>query len=207
MLSFTSLSASAAAPSRAPPPTMTSLFTGRGFFIRAFAVGNNGLVLPDFAQPETVTPLRHAELKHGRLAMLAALALPAQELLHPRICSLLSCRDMLSNGVSPNGLNGGIFQPEVAPALAFALVVFATVECQDIISRSSQGLGFNEWSEDSVAGDLGFDPLGIARDLPATEKFELQEAEMLNGRVAMLALAAFVAYEAFTGSPVISALA
>jgi len=197
------LSMPAAVTPRAPPPTMTSLFKGRGFFVRAVAVGNSGLALPDFAQPEIITPLRHAELKHARLAMLAAIALPAQELIHPRICSLLSCRDMLSNGPT---LSNGLYQPEIAPALAFALVVMAAVECQDIMIRSSQGLGFNEWSEDSVAGDLGFDPLRIARDLPATEKFELQEAEMLNGRVAMLALAAFIAWEASTGSPVIRAL-
>jgi len=186
---------------------MTSLFKGRGFFVRAVAVGNSGLALPEFSQPDTITPLRHAELKHARLAMLAAVALPAQELVHPRICSLLSCRDLLSNGVSPSGFNGGLYQPELAPALAFALIAFATAECLDVASRSGQGLRFNEWSEDSVAGDLGFDPLCIARDLPATEKFELQEAEMLNGRVAMLALAGFVAWEAITGSPVISAMA
>tara|TARA_B100000795_G_C22661912_1_gene384407 strand:+ start:59 stop:676 length:618 start_codon:yes stop_codon:yes gene_type:complete len=200
MLSFVTLP-TAVVP-RAPPPTMTSLFNGRGFFVRAVAVGNSGLALPEFSQPETITPLRHAELKHARLAMLAAIALPAQEYLHPRICSLLECRDLLTNGMSPNGMNGGIFSPDVAPALALALVVFSAAELLDISSRSGTGLAFNEWSPDSVAGDLGFDPLNIARDLPATEKFELQEAEMLNGRIAMLALATFAIWEMTTGSPV-----
>jgi hypothetical protein len=187
---------------RAPPPTMSSLFDGRGFFVRAVAVGNSGLALPEFRQPETITPLRHAELKHARLAMLAAVALPAQEYLHPRICSLFNCRDLteLSNGMSPS-----VFHPDVAPALALALVAFSATELLDISSRSTSGLRFNEWSPDSVAGDLGFDPLNIARNLPATEKFELQEAEMLNGRVAMLALAFFAAWEVTTGTPVISA--
>ena len=57
-----------------------------------------------------------------------------------------------------------------------------------------------------IPGDLGFDPLNIARNLPATEKYELQEAEMLNGRVAMLALTFYAAWEVTTGTPVISAL-
>ena len=87
-----------------------------------------------------------------------------------------------------------------------ALVAFSASEILDIISRSRAGLRFNEWSPDSVAGDLGFDPLNIARNLPATEKYELQEAEMLNGRVAMLALAFYAAWEVTTGTPVISAL-
>ena len=186
---------------RAPPPTMSSLFDGRGFFVRAVAVGNSGLALPEFRQPETITPLRHAELKRARLAMLAAVALPAQEYLHPRICSLFNCRDLTSNGMSPS-----VFHPDVAPALAMALVAFSASEILDISSRSRAGLRFNEWSPDSVAGDLGFDPLNIARNLPATEKYELQEAEMLNGRVAMLALAFYAAWEVTTGTPVISAL-
>ena len=138
--------------------------------------------------------------------MLAAIAMPAQELLHPRISSALACRDLLPNGQSIS-LIDRFPQPEVAPALAFALVVMAAAEISDIVKRSGEGQRFNEWSADSVAGEMDFDPLQIATNLPATDKFELQEAEMLNGRLAMLALAGSVVFEALSGQPVIRALA
>ncbi len=203
------LSAAAALPlaavsPRAPPPLMSTVFSSRGFFVRAVSVGNSGLA--PSTDPAVIVPLRHAELKHARLAMLAAVAVPMQELLHPQICSALACRDLLPDGLS-TGLVERFPDPAIAPSLAFALVVMAAAEIQDIAKRMNQGLGFNEWAVDSVAGDMAWDPLRIATNLPATEKFELQEAEILNGRLAMLALAGSVTFEMLSGLPVISALA
>ena len=100
-------------------------------------------------------------------------------------------------------LNGGLEQPEVAPAIAFGFSVMMMAEFQDIRNRAAEGLKFNEWAADSVAGDLDFDPLGIAVGKPATERFELQEAEMLNGRLAMLAVVGYVVSEAFLRVPVV----
>ena len=65
------------------------------------------------------------------------------------------------------------------------------------------GLRFNEWAADSVAGDLGFDPLSISTELGVTDRYELQEAEMLNGRVAQLALIGYALFEASTGMRVV----
>ena len=39
--------------------------------------------------------------------------------------------------------------------------------------------------------------------MPATERFELQEAEMLNGRLAMLAVAGSVMFEVEIGKPIL----
>ena len=80
------------------------------------------------------------------------------------------------------------------------------VEVIDVKKRIDAGLGFNEWAADSVAGDMQFDPLRFAADLPATERYELQEAEMLNGRLAMVAVLSFVAYETMMAQPVVPAL-
>ena len=44
--------------------------------------------------------------------------------------------------------------------------------------------------------------VGIAKPLGVTDRFELQEAEMLNGRLAMLAVASYVAQEQLTSVPV-----
>jgi len=182
---------------------MTTMISARGFFIRAVAVGNAGFDPLGLATDEMVVPLRHAEVKHGRLAMLAAVAFPLQETLHGPLSQLVGGRNLLPGGFSPTALNGGLEQAEVAPAIAFGFSVMMMAELQDIRARGADGLGFNEWATDSVAGDMGFDPLGLAKGKPATERFELQEAEMLNGRLAMLAVIGFVGSEAGFGVPVI----
>ena len=103
---------------------MTSPFSSRGYFVAAPFVGNQGWY-PPWLTAETLVPMRHAELKHGRLAMLAAVGIPASEALHPLVVQgvqfFSSPKDMLVGGFCPSILNGGLSQPEVAPALAFAL--------------------------------------------------------------------------------------
>lgn len=129
-----------------------------------------------------------------------------QEQIHPSLVDLfdgMNIHNVLLNGFSPSIFNGGLNQPEVAPALALMLTVGALADLRDIQKRMRQGLRFNEWAADSVAGDQDFDPLGIAANLPVTERFELQEAEIINGRLAMLVLAAYTGIELGLGVPVI----
>jgi len=193
-----------AAPRAPAAQMMSTMFSGRGFYVGAVAVGNHGFdPLGLAADTAATTSLRNAELKHGRLAMLAAVAWPLQEMLHPKLASALGARAVLTpSGLTPTIFNGGLDQPEVTQVLAFGAVVMATSEIRDIQRRSRLGLKFNEWGTDSVAGALGFDPLDIATDLPATERFELQEAEMLNGRLAMLSVVAFAVQEMLWRTPV-----
>ena len=54
------------------------------------------------------------------------------------------------------------------------------------------GTGFNKLREDYAAGDLGFDPLGIKPTDPKEFK-DMQTRELNNGRLAMIAIAGFVA--------------
>lgn len=56
------------------------------------------------------------------------------------------------------------------------------------------GNGFNSLKEDYEMGNLGFDPLGLAPTDPEELK-QLQTKELNNGRLAMVAIAAFVAQE------------
>ena len=65
-------------PSRAPTPQMSTMFSGRSFFVSAVAVGNNGFdplgLAPD---TKTLAALRNAELKHGRCVTIANPTPPA----------------------------------------------------------------------------------------------------------------------------------
>jgi len=159
---------------------------------------------------------REAEIKHGRLAMLAAVAWPLQEILHPifvgafyeatgvRMVDALAA----SNGASPSLLNGGLFQLEVLPALLLFTAGCARLEQSDQKTRASLELDWNEYSNNYGAfgrtpGDFRFDPLNFYKPLTDQNKVEVQERELLNGRVAMLAVGSYVATEFVTKMPVV----
>lgn len=184
---------------------------GRTFF-PARDLGDYGFDPLGLSEDNRVVPFRHAELKHGRLAMLAAVAWPLQEILHPIIVDALRSTsdsrtlDVLAEtgGMSPSLLNGGLEQFQVLPALSFGVFLGSVLELKDIKKREAQGLAFNEYKLDSIAGDEDFDPLNIGSGLPADQRMDIQKAEMLNGRLAMLAVTSYVLIEFVFGQSIVS---
>ena len=57
---------------------------------------------------------------------------------------------------------------------------------------------FQRLRADYVPGDLGFDPLNLKPTSPTALR-SMQEKELSNGRLAMIAAAGFMAQEAVTG--------
>jgi hypothetical protein len=132
---------------------------------------------------------REAEVKHARLAMLAAAGWPISELFDKSIANTLNLQPVVdASERAPSVLNGGL--GKISPAYWIAcLAVGAGVELYGQKRASS--------SADYIPGDLGFDPLGV---FPKTEDgkkwFEL--AEIKNGRLAMIAITAFAFQELVT---------
>merc|ERR1719247_2772879 len=134
---------------------------------------------------ETFVPFREAEIKHGRLAMLAAVAWPLQEIFHPIAVDLLrgagvtGVKDVLveTNGFSPSLLNGGLLQADVALSLSLALFMASVLELKDLKARESAGLQWNEWDNQKLPGDLSFDPLKLTTNLPTEQKVDFLEKE------------------------------
>jgi len=139
---------------------------------------------------------REAELKHGRVAMLAATGLLVQEVFHP-----------LFGG---NFFGSPIYyfqEIQNIPNFVFAFVsVIAGIEFYGI-----QRLGWRGWAldDDVIPGDLGFDPMGLNPDLktpqfkstynsmsPAFKRRRTQELN--NGRLAMIAVVGIVVQELVT---------
>jgi len=173
-------------------------------------IGNYNFDPLNLGTDETFVPFREAEIKHGRLAMLAAVAWPLQEILHPIFVDLLrgsgiGAKDMMvaTAGKSPSLLNGGLDQLESVPTLMLAVYVASVLEYKDVKARADKGLAFNEYDKKELPGDLSFDPLKITQGLSREEKIEFLEKELLNGRLAMLAVTAYVLEEAVFQTPVV----
>ena len=141
---------------------------------------------------------RDAELKHGRLAMLAAVAWPLQEQLNPYFAAKLHMPNLVAEtgGLSPSVLNGGLEQGIIPASVITFAALISLVEAQGLRIKKSDG-------DDWLPGDYG--TLRIAEK--GTEQFfSLQEGEVWNGRIAMIAILAYVVQEAFTGVPTISTI-
>ena len=129
----------------------------------------------DAAQIEN---FRVAELKHGRVCMLAVTGFLTQEYLAPYQAAPFN---------EPNAINAFAAVPFlgiVQIVLLCGIIEFAT--------RDYEG---------RIPGDIGFDPLGLSKN---GIKQEWAEAEIKHGRLAMIAFLAFQIQTNLSGQPVIA---
>merc|ERR1719387_695967 len=135
--------------------------------------------------------MRDSELKHGRLAMLAAAGWPLAELNNG------SLQFSGTNGRAPSLFNGHLFD-----YLPFLVVAFGSLAYLEYTTK------------DKVKdGDFGFDPLGIASGkgpIPIPKQIpnvgdlaQLQLSEIKHGRAAMMAITGFAVQEFMWGTPVV----
>jgi len=148
---------------------------------------------------------REAEIKHGRVCMLAFLGMLVGEQYHPLFGGDI---DVASTKVFQEvGLK------DLWPIAFLQFIVAAAFEeirtsKGNLLGRAMGGIVPNEEKvegfaakSDRVPGDLGFDPLGIK---PKNDKdlMSIQNKEILNGRLAMIAVAGIAAQEQVTGEKV-----
>jgi hypothetical protein len=143
--------------------------------------------------------MRDAEIKHGRLAMLAAAHWLSAETLHPQIAEALGMKsDLTANGLNPSLLNGGLN----ASASFEAFLVLA------VVGAAITDLGKDK---ESGPGDYGTDFLGLKSFRPpvisgflSEDREWMGESEVVHGRLAMVAISAFAAQEFVTKVPVLN---
>jgi hypothetical protein len=138
------------------------------------------------ADEKTMFWYRSAELKHGRIAMLAALGQIFQ--------SYVQLGDPVFNqGSKPLKALEQVCSERPLAAVQIGLAIFAV-----------EAFGQFQQKQTGVPGDLNFDPLGLKPDDEETwEKVQLRELK--NGRLAMLAIAGMLYTEFVTGNGVIEA--
>ncbi|CAN0021257.1 unnamed protein product [Heterosigma akashiwo] len=133
---------------------------------------------------ETLQWWRAAELKHGRVCMLACLGIWTQAVLS------------LPDPVFADGSNAieslNKLAAERPQAIIQILLAIGAIEVNSFMA-----------SEGKEAGDLGFDPLGYKEKYDFNEK---RTKELQNGRLAMLGAAGMLTQNALTGQGVFEQL-
>eukprot|EP00310_Coccolithus_braarudii_P013310 CAMPEP_0183352936 /NCGR_PEP_ID=MMETSP0164_2-20130417/31685_1 /TAXON_ID=221442 /ORGANISM="Coccolithus pelagicus ssp braarudi, Strain PLY182g" /LENGTH=229 /DNA_ID=CAMNT_0025525511 /DNA_START=48 /DNA_END=737 /DNA_ORIENTATION=+ len=179
-----------------PPPnfnpsafaqTLPGISGPLGFFDPAgFCAPDNGA--EGSASEGKVRFYREVELKHGRVAMLAALGFPLAEQFHPLFGGGVDVPSYIAFQQTPLQT----FWPVVVGAIAI-IEVFS-------IFPAFENPNIEGWAikSDHVAGDFGFDPLGL-KPTDALQLAEMQTKELNNGRLAMIAIAGMIVQELVTG--------
>jgi len=145
---------------------------------------------------------REAELKHGRVGMIAALGMIVQDKFHPffggeaGIPSFSNLKEL------------GAFQSTNYET--FWISTFLACGAVELLAAANPNQPYEPFSawrvkegysieKGPVPGDLGYDPLGLKPTDPKEWK-EMQNKELNNGRLAMLAAAGMIAQEMVSGN-------
>jgi len=152
-------------------------------------VGDVGFDPLGFTGKYDIKWLREAELKHGRVAMLASLGCIVQEFIHLPF-------EATSNPVASEAFfqapSGGLWQ------------IFTVIGIIEHFSHGFKMSGSTMFSTGRKPGNLGFDPLNLGKNPTARARYEL--AELKNGRLAMLAIGGIVHGSFITGKGPIGTL-
>jgi len=127
---------------------------------------------------------REAEIKHGRVCMQATLGFLVGERFHPLF-------------------GGDVDQPSALVFQTTAVDFFwpAALAATGFIELAAGKRinGDRELVPGLTPGDLGWDPLGLQTDLDSDEYVDMQNREILHGRLAMISIVGMVAEELVTG--------
>ena len=189
-------------PAAAPGNSIAMPFMSRPALLDGTLAGDVGFDPLGFADnPQNLQFYAQAEIKHARLAMLCAAGWPLSELMHKGIAESVGAEPLLAaGGRAPSVLNGGLFdKPNGLIGLA-ALVGLASAF--EMLTDTNKRDGWGETDGKIVTpGEFNFDPIGLYGKTDA-EKKAMRTKEIKNGRVAMMAVLAYVGAEAMTGKPV-----
>jgi len=151
------------------------------------------LNLIDDCAKEEILRFREAELTHGRVAMVGALGCLVQERFHPMFDFDAPATFQLDAVLRTPGGQSGSFVLLVA--VLFSEMYRARTGWMEPDVESFR------LREDYSPGDLGFDPLGM-KPKDAAGLLAMQNKELNNGRLAMLAVAGIIGQELVTKSAV-----
>mmetsp|Transcript_26292 Transcript_26292/g.57593 ORF Transcript_26292/g.57593 Transcript_26292/m.57593 type:complete len:228 (-) Transcript_26292:306-989(-) len=156
--------------------------------------GDVGFDPLNFAKDEKwLMNMREAEVKHARLAMLAAAGWPVSELLDRTLADAINLPSTLDEaGRVPSLLNGGLGKIPLA-YWGFVLLLGSAVEVYGLTKVNEP---------DYVPGNFKIDPFKITAEDNEVSKW-VTLAEIKNGRLAMVAITAYAVLEFAQHRPVV----
>jgi hypothetical protein len=171
-----------------PAMSMSLPFMARPDALTGSMAGDAGFDPLGFAKTDAdLMNYREAEVKHARLAMLAAAGWPLSELFDKKIAVALNMVPLVdATDRAPSVLNGGL--GKVSPVYWIGILgVAAAIEFIGTTKSKSGDANY-------FPGNFGFDPLGL---YPKEEdgQMRMQLAEIKNGRLAMIAIFGFAIQE------------
>ncbi len=217
-LALLATSASAFAP--VATPSTTNVATQMAAIDEAFGVsietGNKcpplGAKILEDTSPDALKWFQNAEIKHGRIAMVATIGFMVQKsgvhfplylgptgsnVFHPE--SATSWYLSSSSGVTFSDIAAAapLDAIKMVPAAGWLQIFFA--------AGLFEAAAFQrQWNQEGrVPGDYGYDPLGFTKregGFDSEEIKSLRLKEIKNGRVAMMTIAAWVSNEAIPGA-------
>jgi len=180
----------------APKMSKSLPFLKRPAMLDGSMAGDVGFDPAGFAKSEKdLIQYREAEVKHGRLAMLAAAGWPLSELFDAKIAKVFNLTPIVdATDRAPSLLNGGL--GKISPIYwILCLMAAGFIDVYGISKGRSNDPNY-------FPGNLGIDPFGIyPKEKDA--QMRMQTTEIKNGRLAMIAIFAFAIQEAVSSSGVI----
>ena len=155
-----------------------------------------GAALPVLADLEERPPAlilrdyRESEIRHGRLAMLAALLWPLQEITDRLFIP--------ASFGSTTMIYGGVTLPFVTLFMTFVMLLLGYL---DIYAASIKD---QDAGDAFLPGECFWDPLSILDGAPDDMKRNMQARELNNGRFAMIAVLSYILQEGISHQPLIS---
>jgi hypothetical protein len=156
----------------------------------------------DKADEPTLKRYREAELTHGRVAMLAVVGFLVGE-------KVEGSSFLFDSQITGPAITHLAQVPPVFWALLTIGIGAAEQTRAEIGWTDPKDVPFDKpglLNVDYTPGDIGFDPLGLKPTDPEA-LFTMQTKELQNGRLAMLAVAGFVAQECTDGMGILQHLA
>jgi hypothetical protein len=130
---------------------------------------------------------RESEVKHGRFAMAAFLAIFFEEADREALLKQLGVSGAVDNLDATLGLD-----ELQAPVLLVGLGAQALAEYSKQRKEDDGSFLSVEYDRERCPGDLGFDPLGFGNNLAPGQLIELHNSEVNLGRLAMIGVTAFL---------------
>jgi len=131
--------------------------------------------------PEMLPFYREAEIKHGRICMLAVLGMI--------VPGAVRLPGDIYQGVSVVDAHNAMVEKGPMVQLLFWIGILEALTIPTVMDMNSK---------DRAPGDFSFDPLGLSKDAAKAERYAL--AELKNGRLAMLAFSGMITQAALTGN-------